>query len=142
MNTLNIEVQDILDAIAMGQEPPHISMAVEHLAAGGNVSITQGSDHVGNASTIDELEQLLKLPRLPKLPSPRSVYCAGLLASPIGVQVLAAVKIAKDQGRIRDMGHCKELARNANAFATFLTLDPLVGQITEDTGSCACEAIF
>jgi hypothetical protein len=59
MQPLHIELQDIADAIAMGQQAPHRSLAVSHIQAGGVVNVTRNGAPVGQASTVEELDALL-----------------------------------------------------------------------------------
>lgn len=59
MEILNIDLQDIADAAAMGQEAPHRSLALTHIENGGTVNVTQNGTLIGRAATIAELEALL-----------------------------------------------------------------------------------
>ena len=67
--------------------------------------------------------------------------CMLLLASPNGLQALIAIKAAKEAGLIRDEGHCKELAENAEELAKILG-GTIAGLIAGKTASCACEQVF
>lgn len=59
MQPLTIELQDIADAIAIGQEAPHRSIAETHILAGGVVNVTRNGAPIGQATTVDELNDLL-----------------------------------------------------------------------------------
>lgn len=54
---LQIERQDIDDAINMGQEAPHRQMALEVILKGGTVEVTQNNAPMGQATSIDELAE-------------------------------------------------------------------------------------
>ncbi|MCA1594176.1 MAG: hypothetical protein LC754_16430 [Acidobacteria bacterium] len=87
----------------------------------------------------------LKVPKLkvPKLKIPKvSPRCAVLLATPNGVQAIAALTIAKKTRRIRDKKHCKAIVKDAAKLAQLLGGSKLVGVIAGKTGECACDIVF
>ncbi len=59
MQPLHIEVRDIADAIAMGQQAPHRSLAVSHIQSGGVVNVSLNGEPIGQARTVEELDALL-----------------------------------------------------------------------------------
>lgn len=59
MQPLTIELQDIADTIAMGQEAPHRLVAVNHIQVGGVVYVTRNGFRIGQATTVEELDALL-----------------------------------------------------------------------------------
>jgi hypothetical protein len=86
-------------------------------------------------------ERKLKFPSLPK-PKWPDLKCATLLASPLGVQAIAAVKAAKAAGLIKDKQQCFGVAGDVAALTGIIGDSTLAGLIAGEMTKCACKVVF
>lgn len=70
-----------------------------------------------------------------------TVPCPIILPTPYGIEAVAAIKLAKSKGLIRDLDHCKELAGDAGKLGEIVG-DQLIGVIAGRYAECACEYVF
>ena len=80
---------------------------------------------------------------IPKGSPPSSIKCTALKANPtLYLQAIAAVKLAKNAGRITSKEQCYGAAGDAAILGTILGQDPLVGVIAGEYAKCACNDVF
>jgi hypothetical protein len=90
-----------------------------------------------NKLTSEEVAEAVSSAEASGFPIP----CGIVLATPFGVQALAAVQLGRNKGLIRDLNHCKELAGNAEELGKIIG-NALAGVIAGRTAECACESVF
>jgi hypothetical protein len=70
-----------------------------------------------------------------------SLPCILLLANPLGLQALGAIRAAQATGAIRDRRHCEELAGDSGKLGAALG-GTIAGLIAGRTALCACNVVF
>jgi len=65
-----------------------------------------------------------------------------MLATPLGIQIIAALIAAKRARRIRDKQHCKAVVADVAKLEAIFGKSILLGKMAGKIGQCACETVF